>query len=100
MVFCMSKFCLRYSYVALFAIPFIIGLYFVVRLNIINFFNRADQISYEKEKKEQRLYFFIIRSLIFALVLTAIASPFLLETRTVKGNPRITILVDNSTSLN
>jgi len=30
----------------------------------------------------------------------AIASPFLLETKSVKGNPRITILVDNSTSLN
>jgi len=32
-------------------------------------------------------------------LLIAIASPFLLETQTVKGNPRITILVDNSTSM-
>jgi len=33
-------------------------------------------------------------------LLIAIASPFLLETQIVKGNPRITILVDNSTSMN
>ncbi|MBN4049161.1 VWA domain-containing protein [archaeon AH-315-M20] len=57
-------------------------------------------MQYEKGKKEQRIIFFILRSLIFAMLLIAIASPFLLETKTVKGNPRITILVDNSTSMN
>ena len=96
----MSKFCIRYSYIALFIIPFTIALYFAIRKNLINFFNKADQISYEKEKKIQRLIFFIIRALIFALVLIAISSPFIMETRTVQGNPRITILTDNSTSLN
>ena len=99
-VYCMSKFCIRYSYIALFIIPFTIALYFAIRKNLINFFNKADQISYEKEKKIQRLIFFIIRALIFALVLIAISSPFIMETRTVQGNPRITILTDNSTSLN
>ena len=34
------------------------------------------------------------------MLLIAIASPFLLETKTVKGNPRVTILTDNSTSMN
>ncbi|MCH8329435.1 MAG: VWA domain-containing protein, partial [Nanoarchaeota archaeon] len=81
-------------------IPLTIVLYFVIKRNFIKFFDRAEQASYDREKKNQRLIFFVIRSLILALVLFAIASPFLLETRTVKGNPRITILVDNSTSLN
>lgn len=91
---------MSYSYVALLIIPFTIALYFFIRKNFINFFDKAEQASYDKEKKDQRLVFFIIRALIFALLLVAIASPFLLETKTVKGNPRITILVDNSTSLN
>jgi len=86
--------------VALFAIPFIIVLYFVIKKNFINFFYKSEQVIYEREKKNQRTVFFIIRSLIFALLLLAIASPFIMETTTIKGNPRITILVDNSTSLN
>ncbi|MCH8003938.1 MAG: VWA domain-containing protein [Nanoarchaeota archaeon] len=81
-------------------IPFTIGLYFLIKKNFINFFDKSEQASYEREKEKQRFIFFIIRSIIFALLLIAIASPFLLETKTVKGNPRITILVDNSTSLN
>ncbi len=85
---------------ALLIIPLVIILYFVINRTFINFFNRSEQASYEKEKKEQRFIFFIIRSSILALVLLAIASPFIMETRTVKGNPRITILVDNSSSLN
>jgi len=99
-VFCMSKFCLTYSYMALSIIPIIILLYFIIKKNFINFPDRSEQLQYEKEKKTQRLIFFILRSLIFAMLLMAIASPFLLETKTVKGNPRITILVDNSTSMN
>ena len=99
-VFCMSKFCLRYYYVVFFIIPLIVGLYFLVKRNFINFFDKSEQASYEREKEKQRLYFFIIRSLIFVMLLIAIAGPFLLETRTVKGDPRIIILGDNSTSLN
>lgn len=99
-VFCISKFCLRYSYIALLIIPLTIILYFVIKRNFIKFFDRAEQVTYDREKKDQRTKFFVIRALILALVLFAIASPFLLETRTVKGNPRITILVDDSTSFN
>jgi len=99
-VFCMSKFCLRYSYIALLIIPFTVGLYFLIKRNFIKFFDKSEQASYEGEREKQRMYFFIIRSLIFAMVLIAIAGPFLLETRMVKGNPRVTILGDNSTSFN
>jgi len=99
-VFCISKFCIRYSYVVLLIIPFTIGLYFLIKKNFINFFDKSEQTSYESGKGKQRLIFFIIRSMIFGMLLIAIASPFILETKTVKGNPRIIILVDNSSSLN
>ena len=62
--------------------------------------DKNEQESYEKSKQRQRTIFFAIRSLIFALIIFAIASPFILEQKTVKGNPRITILVDNSSSFN
>ncbi|MBI2651383.1 VWA domain-containing protein [Candidatus Woesearchaeota archaeon] len=99
-VFCISKFCLNYSYVAIFILPFIALLYFAIKRNFIRFFDKGEQTAYERGKSSQRMIFFLLRSLIFALVLFSIASPFLLETKTVKGNPRIMILVDNSTSLN
>tara|TARA_Y100000310_G_scaffold241784_1_gene245879 strand:+ start:43809 stop:46238 length:2430 start_codon:yes stop_codon:yes gene_type:complete len=99
-VICISKFCLRYSYVVLVIIPLIILLYFSIKKNFIKFFDRSEQASYEREKKDQRSTFFMIRAAIFTLVLIAIASPFIMESTTVKGNPRITVLVDNSTSIN
>jgi len=99
-VVCMGKFCFEYAYMALFAIPFIILLYFIMQRSFVRFFNRAEQSSYDREKKSQRLIFFIARSLVFLFLLIAIASPFIMETSTVKGNPRITILIDNSTSMN
>jgi len=75
-------------------------LYFYLKANLIQFFDKSEQQSYDREKKQQRLIFFGLRSLIFIFLLIAIASPFILETTTVKGNPRITILADNSTSMN
>ena len=99
-VFCAGKFCFEYSYMLLVIIPVIIALYFFVNRSFIKFFNRSEQQSYEKDKQRQRMIFFILRGLILSFVLIAIASPFILESRTVQGNPRITILVDNSTSMN
>lgn len=99
-VFCISKYCLRYSYLILLIIPLIILLYYFIRKNIVRFMDKEEQKSYVSSKRRKRLIFFIIRSLIFIFIIIAIASPFILEQKTVKGNPRITILVDNSSSFN
>jgi len=99
-VFCMSKFCLRYSYAALAVIPVLMLLYFAVQKNFIKFFSRDEQASYLRQKKNQRTIFFALRAAMLALVLIGISSPFIMETTSVKGNPRITLLVDNSTSMN
>ena len=99
-VYCFSKFCLRYYYMALAAIPAVILLYFIINRNFIKFFSKDEQASYLRQKKNQRTIFFAIRAGTIAFLLIAISSPFIMETTSVKGNPRITILVDNSTSLN
>jgi uncharacterized membrane protein len=98
-VFCMSSFCLKYAYVALLIIPFLIFLYMIINRNFIKFFDKSEQLSYEKEKTKQRKIFFASRALIFLLVLIAISGPFIMESTTIKGNPRVTILVDSSNSM-
>ncbi len=98
-VLCISKFCLRYSYVILILIPLIFALYFLIKKNFIKFAEMAEQKNYNLSKKRQRMVFFVLRSIIFSLVIFAISSPFILEQKIVKGNPRVTILVDNSSSL-
>jgi uncharacterized membrane protein len=67
--------------------------------SFIKFFDKAEQSSYEGERKNQRFIFFIVRASVFLLLLIAIASPFIMETSTVKGNPRITILTDGTLSM-
>jgi uncharacterized membrane protein len=98
-VFCMSSFCLKYAYVALLIIPILIFLYLIINRNFIKFFDKSEQLSYEKEKIKQRKIFFASRALIFLLVLIAISGPFIMESTTIKGNPRVTILVDSSNSM-
>ncbi len=97
---CFSKFCLRYTYMALAAIPAVILLYFVIKKNFIKFFSKDEQVSYLRQKKNQRTIFFAFRAAAIFFIMIAISSPFIMEATTVKGNPRIIILVDNSSSLN
>ncbi len=99
-VFCMSKFCLRYSYAAFAAVPALLLLYFTIQKNFIKFFSRDEQASYLRKRKSQRTVFFALRAVMLTFILIGISSPFIMETTSVKGNPRITILVDNSTSMN
>ena len=99
-VHCFSKFCLRYAYMALAAIPAVILLYFIIKKNFIKFFSKDEQASYLRQRKNQRTIFFALRAAAIFFLMVAISSPFIMETTSVKGNPRITILVDNSSSLN
>ncbi len=97
---CVSKLCFRYSYV-LILIPLIIGLlYLFIRRNMITLHDKSEQQVYASQKKHQRIIYFIIRSLLIVVLLIAISSPFLLQNKTVQGNPRVTLLIDNSTSMN
>ncbi|MBS3131282.1 VWA domain-containing protein [Candidatus Woesearchaeota archaeon] len=97
-VACISKFCLRYYYALFLIIPIAIILYFVMNRNFIKFMDKSEQRTYESSKKRQRMIFFATRIGILLFLLIAISSPFILEQKTIQGNPRITILSDNSTS--
>jgi len=60
--------------------------------------SKGEQIHFDKERKKLRGIMLITRSLIFIFVLIAVSAPFILESRLVKGNPRLTILTDESNS--
>ena len=98
-VYCVSKYCLRYSYLVFAIIPIVFILYWLIRKTFVKFPNKLDQEAYVKSKQYDRRIIFVLRACAMSLLILAIASPFVLETRTVPGNPRLTILIDNSSSM-
>jgi uncharacterized membrane protein len=98
-IYCMSKFCVRYSYVLIAILPVLLFLFWMTRKTFVKFGNRLELEAYLKTKKTDRKIVLILRSTAFIFLLVALASPFVLESKTVQGNPRLTILVDNSSSM-
>ncbi|MBI2646949.1 hypothetical protein HYW99_00560, partial [Candidatus Woesearchaeota archaeon] len=80
-------------------IPILFIIYWFTRKTFVKFTNRFEYEGYLKVKKIDRRVVLILRSLAVIFLLIAIASPFVLESKTVPGDPRLTILVDNSSSM-
>ena len=53
----------------------------------------------KKEKRKFRIIMLITRTLIFVLLVIALAKPFGEVTTTTPGNPKLTILIDNTSSM-
>ncbi len=70
----------------------------IIRKTFVKFATEKEKKEYEKSKKLSRVLIAISRSVVFSLLIIAIASPFSLEEKTVQGSPSLTILTDNSTS--
>ena len=60
----------------------------------------ADAWGDKNEKRKFRIIILITRTLIFLLLVIALAKPFGEVTTTIPGNPKLTILVDNTSSMN
>ena len=98
-IYCISKYCVRYYYVLIAIIPVLLFIFWLTRKTFVKFNNRFELEQYLKSKKTDRRIVLGLRSLAFIFLLTALASPFVLESKTVPGDPRLTILVDNSSSM-
>ncbi|MBI3034830.1 VWA domain-containing protein [Candidatus Woesearchaeota archaeon] len=98
-IYCISKYCVRYSYVLVAIVPVLLLLFWFTRKTFVKFANRLELEAYLKSKKTDRMIVLILRSLAVLFLMLAIASPFVLESKTVPGDPRLTILVDNSSSM-
>ena len=98
-IYCVSKYCVRYSYVIVAIVPFLLFVFWLTRKTFVKFGNRFELEEYLKTKRNDRKIVLILRSFAFLFLLIAIASPFVLESKSVPGDPRLTILVDNSSSM-
>src|SRR3989344_5158346 len=98
-IYCASKYCVRYSYILIAIIPMLLFLFWFTRKTFVKFSNRLELEAYLKSKKTDRRIILALRSIAFVFLLFAIASPFVLESKTVPGDPRLLILVDNSSSM-
>lgn len=98
-VYCISEYCVRYSYVLFLLVPVLLALIWIVPRNFVKFQHKLDQKEYVASKKSIRRQVLFLRSLAFLFIIFALASPFELTDKLVQGNPRLTILVDNSTSM-
>ncbi len=96
---CISHYCVRYAYLLLLIIPLIIFLFWFIRKTFVRFPNRLEQETYLASKRKIRRVIFFLRAGACTLLLIALASPFILESKTVPGNPRLTVLLDNSSSM-
>src|SRR3989338_5610653 len=98
-IYCISKYCVRYSYILVAIVPVLLLIFWLTRKTFVKFGNRLELDAYVKSKKTDRKIVLALRSLAFVFLLLAIASPFVLESKTAPGDPRLTILVDNSSSM-
>ncbi|MBI2656063.1 VWA domain-containing protein [Candidatus Woesearchaeota archaeon] len=98
-IYCLSKYCVRYSYVLIAIVPLLLFLFWFTRKTFVKFGNRLELEAYLKSKKTDRRIILALRSIAFIFLMLAIASPFVLESKTVQGDPRLLILIDNSSSM-
>lgn len=52
-----------------------------------------------RRQRRQRVFVFITRLLIISLILAALAQPYVQRTQEIQGNPRVTLLIDQSGSM-
>lgn len=96
--FCLAKLCFANPDMLLLIIPIIFLLIVIINIDFIKFKTKQEKESYRKSKEKIRKYIIVFRSLIFVLLIIAFTSPYTEEETMVKGDPKLTILADNSSS--
>ncbi len=88
----------QYPQLLLLVVPVLALLAFVVRKNFSSV-RRIQQRSTFKQVVRQRSFVLVSRAIIFTLLVVAMASPFTLKTFVKIGDPTLTVLIDNSSSM-
>ncbi len=96
--FCLAKFCFAKPDMLLLIIPAIFLLVWLINADFIKFKTKNEKEDYKKSKENIRKYVVVLRSLIFMSLIIAFASPYTEEEKTVKGDPKLIIVADNSSS--
>ena len=75
-------------------IPLLVLLFFLLIINFVNFDSEE-----KKQKRKFKAFLFFTRSLIILLAVVALTNPFIIKQTTEAGDPEITLLIDNSSSM-
>ena len=74
-VYCMSKYCVRYSYVLVAIVPMLLFLFWFTRRTFVKFQNKLELDNYLKSKKTDRRIILFLRSMAIAFVMIAMWFP-------------------------
>ncbi len=95
---CIEGYCLANPTYLYLIIPLVFVLLVLMWINFVSFKKDEEKKAFVKEHRSDRIVFFVLRSIVFFLLLIAIASPYKLRETTTEGSPALTILADNSSS--
>jgi len=95
---CFEGYCLAKSHYVYLIFPLVLILLILLWINFVKFKKDEEKEAFVKEHRKDRILFLILRSLVFLLLLIAIASPYKIRETTTEGDPSLTILADNSSS--
>lgn len=87
-----------YPYVLAMFFPFIIIFLFLIRKSFVKFDTKEETLAHAKLTSKKRSVIMISRFFIFFLLFIALASPFTIKENLVRGDPKLTILSDESKS--
>ncbi len=90
----------KYPNILFLIIPTVIILFFIIIRNTIKFDDYREQVRFESQRKWKRIFMLFSRTIIFSLLIAALAQPFELKQETIAGNPTLNIYADNSLSFN
>ncbi|MBI4150167.1 VWA domain-containing protein [Candidatus Woesearchaeota archaeon] len=88
----------KYPYALFLYIPLIILTIWLIRRNFVRFHKKEEELEYLKTHRGMRRFMVIARLITFLLLMIAVASPFRLEEKVVKGDLSLTLLTDTSDS--
>lgn len=95
---CIKGYCLADSSYLYLIAPLVLILVILLWITFVKFNKNEEKKAFVKEHRKDRIIFLVLRSLVFLLLLIAIASPYKLRETATEGNPSLTILADNSSS--
>ena len=76
----------------------VIILIYIIRKDFVKFKSDEEKKVFKQKKKWDKIFMIVMRSCAVALLLVALSSPFITDEREVKGDPHVTVMVDNSSS--
>ena len=95
---CIEGYCLVKPHYVYFIVPLFLILMIFTWITFVKFKKDEEKKVFVKEHRVIRIIFIILRSMVFLLLLIAIASPYKIRETTTEGSPSLTILTDNSSS--